>query len=201
MSKGRKKISLRDLTNKIPETSDHDAILAEIYGGSDRACALIAVSFLDRALVSLMSTLMSGVPLEDHAPIFEGQTAILGMFSSKIRMCYVLSLISKEQMQHLNRMREIRNHFAHSMGPASFEDQLVAAECDVLWDDTKPILKNLNQLSKPRAKFLMRWKIISMELPARYLILHKARSGFPASFASSMASNILSAPDSKDSNS
>jgi hypothetical protein len=201
MSKGRKKSSLRDLTSKIPERSEHNEIIDELRNGSDRACALIAASFLDRALMSLLATQMHGVHIDEHAPIFYGQTAILGSFSSKIRMCYVLSLISKDEFRLLNKMREIRNHFAHSLGPANFEDTLVAPECEMLWNETDPIPELLNHLSKPRAKFLVRWTNFAKILPQRYLDLIKDSKHVSPELSATIAKYIHSDSDSKESNS
>src|ERR1700675_4364745 len=96
-SKGRKKPSLYDLTSQLPQ--DQTAWLEELEGDSDRACALIAVSMLDRALVSILSTQMIKVPCDEHESLFYGPTAFLSSFSNKIRLCYVLSLVSKQQSQ------------------------------------------------------------------------------------------------------
>jgi hypothetical protein len=152
MSRGRKKPSLHDLTLKLPE--DADAILAELLGGSDRACALVAAAFLDRALVALLSTHMLGVPQEEQDPIFYGLTAFLGSFSSKITLCYATSLISKEDARYLHTMRSIRNHFAHSMIVTTFEDPEIAAECSTLWSDEDKIPPLIAKLPSYRAKFL-----------------------------------------------
>lgn len=176
MSRGRKKPSLHDLALQLPP-DDGDSTLRELEGDSDRACALIAVSILDRVLVGILATQMVKVPADEHKSLFYGQTAFLGSFSNKIRLCYVLSLMSKEQTQHLNTMRDIRNYFAHSLGPASFNDPIVIAECATLWSDADPIALRISHLSKARAKFLARWMTFSRELPVVYIGLLR-RSGY-----------------------
>jgi hypothetical protein len=52
-SKRKKMQSLHDLASQIP--TDENAVMEELLGGSDRACALIATSVLDHALQSLLS--------------------------------------------------------------------------------------------------------------------------------------------------
>jgi hypothetical protein len=189
-SKGRKRPSLHDLTLQLPQ--DQDATLAELEGDSDRACALIAVSILDRVLVGILATQMVKVPADEHKSLFYGQAAFLGSFSNKIRLCYVLSLISKEQAKHLNTMRDVRNYFAHSLGPASFDDPIVVAECDSLWSDSDPIAPRISHLSKSRAKFLTRWKTFSYELVAVYIDLLKRSGHFPDSVIKALTSYIHS---------
>jgi hypothetical protein len=71
-SKGKRKPSLHDLTLENPSGPDLVASLAEVLrsGSSDRACALVLSSFLDRALVSLLSTKMTEVTEDDRKPMF-----------------------------------------------------------------------------------------------------------------------------------
>jgi hypothetical protein len=131
-------------------------------------------------------------PFDKQKPIFFGQTAILGSFSSKIRLCYVLSLISKEQRDHLNTMREIRNHFAHTIGPASFDDSLVASACETPWPDDTYLTVLYKYLSRPRAKFMARWRLFSREFPAAFKELVRKHQYLAKTTTDDMASYIRS---------
>jgi hypothetical protein len=197
MSRGRKKPTLYDLALQLPQDDD-DSTLIELEGDSDRACALIAVSILDRALVGVLATQMVKVPADEHKSLFYGQTAFLGSFSNKIRLCYVLSLISKEQVKHLNTMRDVRNYFAHSLGPASFNDPIVVAECATLWSDADPIAPRISHLSKARAKFLARWMTFSRELPAIYISLLRRSGYFSDAIIEALTSYIHSPSEPKE---
>ena len=199
MSRGKKKASLHDLSFVVPTEGDQDQVTSELIEGSDKACALIAVAWLDRALIALLSTKMLGVDAAEHKPIFYGQAAILGSFSSKIRLCYVLSLVTKDQAKLLNTMREIRNHFAHSLLPSSFNQELVAKECDTLWVGKIP--GKLSNLPLPRARFVTRWTLFAHELTDAYIGFLNKDDAFPKEHVSHIAEYIRSTPTSNDSSS
>jgi hypothetical protein len=52
-----------------------------------------------------------------------------GAFTSKIRMAYLMGLISEEFFQNLEIMREIRNRFAHHTEVGSFDIQEMSSRC------------------------------------------------------------------------
>ncbi len=86
---------------------------------SDRGCALMAASFLENEIESLLKTkLIGNNSLIKELFSFNGP---LGTFSSKIKMAYSLGLISKYTMTDLNIIRRIRNSFGHEYKPISFE--------------------------------------------------------------------------------
>ena len=197
-SKGKKKISLRDLTAQLP---DENEILPEILGDSDQACALVSVAILDRALMALLTTQMAKVGDDDLKPMFYGMTAFLGSFSNKIRLCLALGLITKKQATHLNTMREIRNYFAHALGPPRFDVSEVVKECASLWPDDAPVPKKTLHLPPARIKFLARWRAFSRELTAAYVDLLLKSGVLSHEEVASIAAEIRTAQDSNGSNS
>ena len=92
-------------------------------GESDRAAAILGAALLDAVLEELLLDVMvEGVKRDE---IFEG-TAPLSSFSAKIRIAYSLGLISAQERRDLDRIRKIRNDFAHSLDPnLSFGDPTV----------------------------------------------------------------------------
>ena len=79
---------------------------------SDRGCALVAAGYLEDQLKKVLQARMvkhTG-PAEE---IFEGHEA-LATFSAKIKVAYLLGIVSHEVYSDLNRIRDIRNAFAHS---------------------------------------------------------------------------------------
>jgi DNA-binding MltR family transcriptional regulator len=130
-----------------------DYILTEIMNPSDRACALIVSSLLDNALISLLATQMREATEEERKPLFYGEAAFLGSFSAKIRLAYVLGLISKSQRDDLNTIKDIRNTFAHSTKFLEFSHQLISKECDSLWPQDKPIPERLQKMHASKAKY------------------------------------------------
>src|SRR5579863_821788 len=199
MSKGRRKPSLHDLTSRLPTEADLEVFLKELLGANDRSCAVLAANALNIMLEALLSTQMLSVTPEERKPLFYGLAGFLGPLSAKIRLCYILGLISKEQAIHMHTMREIRNHFAHSLFGVSFENTEIATECAKLWDGeiNNPLLKDLPY---NKAKFMARFAVFAAHLSLRYIELIRQQHLDP-NLTDAMARYILSTPDSKDSNS
>ena len=102
----------------------HD-FLPSIFKESDRGAVLISSGFLENTLKEiLISYLIDDI---DPKVIFDGNGP-LSSFSSRIKFCYCLALISKEEMQDLEIIRGIRNDFAHKY-KVSFEDQSIKDRC------------------------------------------------------------------------
>jgi hypothetical protein len=179
-SKGKRKPSLHDLTLEDPSGPDLAASLAEITGSdsSDRACALVMSSFLDRALVSLLSTQMREVAEPDRKLLFYGETAFLGTFSAKIRLSYALGLISKNQRDNLNTIKDIRNVFAHSTKVMTFENTQISQHCDKLWPSEKPIPEPIKKLHISRAQYCAK----SVEIMYALIIQFNHRIGLFSSY-------------------
>ncbi len=96
----------------------------------DRGTALIAGAYLDTQLEYMLRDFL----VEDKKEVeqlFE-VAGPLATFSAKIRMAYTLALIAPYEFQDLTTIRNIRNRFAHSLEPLTFDDQDVGAECKKL---------------------------------------------------------------------
>lgn len=111
----------------------------EIFGGinqltkslrdyDDRGLVLALAAFAEEALGELLKAFM--MPSEATAQLIEGFNAPLGTFSSRIKAAYAIGLITKEQFLDLERLRKIRNEFAHSWKPIDISKPKVAALID-----------------------------------------------------------------------
>ncbi|MBC8040763.1 MAG: transcriptional regulator [Opitutaceae bacterium] len=69
-------------------------------------------------------------PSEATTQLIEGFNAPLGTFSSRIKAAYAIGLITKDQFLDLERLRKIRNEFAHSWKSVDLSKQKVAALID-----------------------------------------------------------------------
>jgi DNA-binding MltR family transcriptional regulator len=116
-------------------TSSEDmAVLDEINrGASDRALGIIAASLVEIHLTKLLKqafieeTRTGGKEtIEDR--MFQS-SGPFGSFSAKIRMAYLMGIISEEFFKNLEIMREIRNRFAHYTEMGSFEIQEISSRC------------------------------------------------------------------------
>jgi len=97
---------------------------------SDRACALMAAAFLDDQLRQLLEANL----VQDKKVLVRilDQRGPLATFSSRIDMAYAMGLIGKRTLLDLNLLRKIRNEFAHTAEPLSFDSPKVSAWCSQL---------------------------------------------------------------------
>jgi DNA-binding MltR family transcriptional regulator len=84
---------------------------------------------LESALVDVLHTKMIYLSDAERDALFFIRNAPLGSLSTKISMAYALGLINKNQRLAADRVRAIRNVFAHSVRPITFKEPLVSAEC------------------------------------------------------------------------
>ena len=116
-----------------PEAADGDE---QVFGGinlltrslhdlDDRGLVLSLSAFAEDALGSLLKAFM--MPSEATTQLLEGFNAPLGTLSSRIKAAYAMGLTTKEQFQDLERLRKIRNEFAHTWRPISLSQPRLTA--------------------------------------------------------------------------
>jgi hypothetical protein len=109
----------------------------EIFGGinlltkslhdlDDRGLVLSLSAFAEDALGSLLKAFM--IPSEAASQLLEGFNAPLGTFSARIKASYAFGLITKDQFHDLERLRKIRNEFAHTWQPTALSQPKMAAQ-------------------------------------------------------------------------
>jgi hypothetical protein len=59
----------------------------------------------------------------------QSRNAPLSTFSAKINVAFALGIFGKETKKQLDRVRNVRNHFAHLKDKVTFEDVEVRDEC------------------------------------------------------------------------
>lgn len=113
-----------------------DTLLGEINHSRDRIAAIAAAAFFDDLLASAIE--IKFVPLSNtvHDRIFDGNGP-LSPFSAKIDIAYALGLYPAEIKTDLHKVRKVRNLFAHSAGPITFDHQDVVKLTSVLTTPTK----------------------------------------------------------------
>ena len=122
-----KKEKRTDLENNILQNKE---ILNELQQGSDRSKVILGASIVEVFIERLLrKKLVSNNKAQKEAFDYNG---FLGTFSSKIQACYLLGLISKKIYNDINRIRIIRNYFAHNLLNCSFSDKDVIEEVNKL---------------------------------------------------------------------
>jgi len=96
----------------------------------ERGLVLSLAAFAEDALGQLLKAFL--LPNEATDQLLEGFNAPLGTFSSRIKAAYALGLIEKDQLDDLERLRKMRNEFAHSWRPIDFENPRISAHIKAL---------------------------------------------------------------------
>lgn len=99
---------------------------------NDRSIAISGACTVDLYLGLLFTVVMVNDPKvvkglldgEHHGP--------LSSFAAKAKVAYALGLIDKQTKEDLDYIRKIRNKFAHSVKPISFQDRPIREYCNKL---------------------------------------------------------------------
>lgn len=108
---------------KLSSESEIKKLFDVINDESDLACVLIATSYVDQTLASLLEKFFIKGNTSDQllGPI----GGALGNFAARADIAYCLGLVPKGLYQNLRTIGEIRNTFAHHYLALSFSDQQV----------------------------------------------------------------------------
>ena len=98
---------------------------AEFFQTSDRACAIVAAALLEQLLHDLLHAHLVPNPSSNDT-LFDGPSAPIGSFATKIDFAYRLGLISARLTRDLHLVRKIRNLFAHELEGCTFDRTNVA---------------------------------------------------------------------------
>ena len=150
MARDLKSVSL------LAQDQETDAFLTEFQTESDRAAAVLGPAMLDDMLKNLIQASLSSENLGER---LLGQMRPLGTFSSRISIAEAIGLISPEEARDLDRLRGIRNEFAHGLNGIDFENQSVKDRCQQFISVRKVLaLEENNVFAKhypdnPRSRF------------------------------------------------
>ncbi|MEQ5837578.1 hypothetical protein [Marinobacter sp. NFXS9] len=111
-----------------------DEANSENASGTERGLVLVWAAMLDEMLCRLLEHFL----VEDkvtHGVLRGGPGDPLTSFSSRTKVAFSLGLIAKDEMQAIDKVRAIRNDFAHKVG-ISLEDQRFRSKCKDLYSRT-----------------------------------------------------------------
>lgn len=101
--------------------------LAELTSQTDRGAALVAAAFLDDSLAAMLRASFVAEPTQVEKLL--GPDRPISTFSARINLAYCMAKITKDVRDDLNKIREIRNTFAHHHQPLTFESQPIRDQC------------------------------------------------------------------------
>lgn len=130
-------------------------LIEDVENEGDRACALILTANLDNRLSELIVEFSVALSKDQRERFMDG---FLSTFSSKIRLCYMMGLIAKNEFDDLNRIREIRNIFAHEESGLNFKEKKISDWCTSFFL-IKDMIRSSSELSdyykNPRNAFVI----------------------------------------------
>lgn len=150
----------------------YDDLGREIRTGSSRAAIILAVAAIDDLLRVAIVLNFIKLSRKDEDNIFTGNGP-LSPFSSRIKVAYAMGLISRKLRSDLDRLRKIRNDYAHKTLEMSLEDE-----------DQDEAIRGLNAASDIRDAAQLPVKEIlarSVETISLYLILRTSPPSMAAS--------------------
>lgn len=107
--------------------ADLDGFRSEIETQNDISVAILSGAYLDLLLEQLLRTfLVIDGDIQDK--LFAADRP-LSTFSSRINIAYSLGLLTKSEYNDLNRVRHIRNEFAHSLHGLTFDEARIQDRC------------------------------------------------------------------------
>jgi DNA-binding MltR family transcriptional regulator len=122
--------TLKDLQKEIPSADDVMRRLAMAQLASDYEAAMLPASLLEYMLMQAITTKFIPLGQEHIDSLFsDGGKGPICSFSAKIKIAYALGILSSETRSQIERIRIVRNHFAHHKDKSSFDDDAVKIEC------------------------------------------------------------------------
>ena len=122
------------LSESHPHLKDFLPFLDDLNKETARGAVLVAAAYLERQLGAIVASLLvEGRPAKN---LLEGFNAPLGTFAARSAAAEALGLISTDEFRDLQRIRKVRNEFAHNHR-ASFSDPGVVRLCGALAHSAK----------------------------------------------------------------
>jgi hypothetical protein len=128
---------LRNLVDQIPD----DIVTINLLEGLasdqnpwvDHVIALAAATYVEKALEIGLKFRFIPLNKEQTSALFDYEKhGPLAEFSSRIKLAFALDVIGPITRDDLDHIRLIRNSFAHSMNPISFEMEEISEICSQL---------------------------------------------------------------------
>lgn len=152
--KKSKKKTLHDLSRQMPTAAELKDLMDKIDHMDDRAAALVLAALLDNLLEMAIEVNFVALPEKNLAALFRNPQAPLSAFSAKIDIAYALGVYGDDFKKQIDQLRRIRNAFAHSVIPISFEEPLISSECRKLDPQALTELEYQSDQDTPKERFL-----------------------------------------------
>ena len=120
--------SWRNIIKKPLSLNEVAEILRGLGSLSDQGVAVVCTSLFERGLERAILARLSNIKLSRRKELFEGGGPLSSLFA-KMRIAYGLSIFGDHTYSDLDKLREIRNVFAHSTHTVRFSTPRIASHC------------------------------------------------------------------------
>jgi DNA-binding MltR family transcriptional regulator len=146
---------LEDRMSRI-QRLDPDALSNLWFKNDDRTTAIMVTSFLEDFLAIAILHKFHVKPTEDQLNELFAGYGPLASLAGKVAIGYALGAISADGKHDLGIIRKIRNDFAHTMDPLTFDSQEIASRCHSLklTDNLRSKRVEERAGNGPRGKFI-----------------------------------------------
>jgi len=117
------------IDDSVPVSEDDITLMRTLLQESDRGCVLVGAAYLDNELEIMLRTNFLNneqVIKKNINLLFKGGNALLGSFWAKTNIALALGLINNDVYNALDKIRDLRNAFAHKAEPVFLTDDRVA---------------------------------------------------------------------------
>lgn len=119
--------ALRKLSKRLPGADETDAIIKGLSKESDRVAAIVGASLVESVLEHLLISSFVSKRSDLMPRLFENRGP-LSDFNSKILVAEAFGVLNSSGAEELQRIRHIRNCFAHARLPVSFDTPEISKE-------------------------------------------------------------------------
>jgi hypothetical protein len=141
-------------------------LYSEMSDASDRSVAIVGAALLDDTLGFALTYRFIALEKSWTDRLFDGADAPLGTLSAKVRMGYALRLFGSTTCADLDRVRWIRNQFAHSARRKLFTETAISDRCMQLTTPMTipPGLGEPFPLESARSRYLATCRHIALQM-------------------------------------
>ena len=167
--------------SKSPQFQDtkKNRFLKDIHGKSDRAVAIIGASLLNAQIDQLLAAFFVDDVQEVDALL--GGDRPLGTFSARLRLAYLLGLISLDEQADLAAVNRISEAFTRAMEEITFDDLPIRAWCLDLLLPNKILLSG--EQRRPRQLYVFTVALLLRQVALRIQSAERSRREPPAPFS------------------
>jgi len=123
----REKADVKTLSSEVPAPETVEHVLLHLHNRQDREAAIVGASLVESALQERLLRSFDSADGGLEQNLFENRGP-LSDFNSKILVAQAFAVIPDRSAEDLQRIRKIRNCFAHARVEVGFEEPLVAKE-------------------------------------------------------------------------